>query len=195
MPIGSTSLSLLERVKANEPAAWQQLVELYGPLVYYWCRQQHLNPEDVADIFQEVFRSVSGQIGRFRNDRREDSFRGWLLTITLNKIRDHFRSQRARPEASGGSDASRRLAEIEAPREDSCDVEDPGQKGQFLHRALDLIRGEFENETWLAFWRSTVEGQFAAGIALDLGISVNAVYKAKSRVLHRLRMELKDLVD
>jgi len=191
----STATSLLERVKANDSAAWQHFVDVYGPLVYHWCRRPGLHAEDVADIFQEVFRSVAGQIGNFRKDRPGDTFRGWLLTITLNKIRDHFRSQSVRPQAAGGSDALRRLAEIEDPFDDSCEFEDPDQKGRLLHRALDLIRCDFEEETWQAFWRTTVEGQFAADIARDLGVSVNAVYKAKSRVLHRLREELGELIN
>jgi RNA polymerase sigma-70 factor (ECF subfamily) len=60
---------------------------------------------------------------------------------------------------------------------------------------LDLVRGEFENRTWEAFWRTAVEDRPARDVADELGMSVLAVYKAKSRVLRRLRQELGDLVD
>src|SRR5437016_9503517 len=86
-----TSPSLLLRVQADDQAAWTRLVDLYAPLVYHWCRRAQLGPEDTADIFQETFRSVAKNIHDFRRDRAGDTFRGWLRTITQNKIRDHFR--------------------------------------------------------------------------------------------------------
>jgi RNA polymerase sigma-70 factor (ECF subfamily) len=185
---------LLERAKAQDPEAWRRLIDLYGPLVYYWCRQQHLGPEDMADVFQEVFRAVARHLPTFRKDRAEDSFRGWLLTITKNKIRDHFRRQKGQPVAAGGSDAARQLEQVPEPLSDLDEAAGSEQHRRLLHRALDLIRGEFTEATWQAFWRATVEGHFPADIAADLGISVNAVYKAKARVLHRLRTELGDLI-
>src|SRR5437016_6228380 len=105
----ATSLSLLARVRAKDAAAWERFVDLYAPLVYHWCKKSHLPPDSTADVFQEVFRSVAEHIESFRRDRAGDTFRGWLRTITSNKIRDHFRQQADRPAASGGTDAHMRL--------------------------------------------------------------------------------------
>ena len=65
----------------------------------------------------------------------------------------------------------------------------------FLHRMLDLVRVEFENRTWEAFWRIVVDGQSPAEVAADLDLSVMAVYKAKSRVLRRFREQLQGLAE
>jgi len=100
--IGSTSSSLLERVKANDQDAWQRLVKLYGPLVLFWLRRAHVHPDDRADVFQEVFRSASVGIGGFRPDRPGDTFRGWLRTITKSRTTDHFRRRSRQPDALGG---------------------------------------------------------------------------------------------
>ncbi len=70
----------------------------------------------------------------------------------------------------------------------------PGADAAILPQALQLVRAEFENRTWEAFWRAAIEGQLPADIAADLGMSVQAVYKAKSRVLRRLRGELGELL-
>src|SRR4051812_19850568 len=86
-----TSASLLDRIRADDPEAWRRFVQLYSPLVYSWCRRAGLNTEDTADLTQEVFRSVAGHVGSFRRDRPGDTFRGWLWTITRNKLRDFFR--------------------------------------------------------------------------------------------------------
>jgi RNA polymerase sigma-70 factor, ECF subfamily len=187
----STALSLLDRVRAQDQDAWRRLVQVYGPLVYQWCRRWQLSPEDTADIFQEVFQGVAAQIGSFRKDRPGDTFRGWLWGITRHKVMDHFRRQGRGDVAEGGSDAQRRLLELPEPPDDSSSppVDNPVQ------RALDQIRPEFEDRTWSAFWRCTVEGHVTKDIAADLGVTPDAVRMAKSRVLRRLRQELADLED
>ena len=72
----STSTSLLALVKAGDPAAWGRLVDLYGPLVYGWCRGSGLQAEDAADIGQEVFTAVASAIGEFRRERPGDAHAG-----------------------------------------------------------------------------------------------------------------------
>src|SRR5262245_13672085 len=102
-PSGQTSPSLLARAQENQPAAWEQLVDLYAPLVYHWCRRAGLGAEDTEDVFQEVFRAVARALADFRRDRAGDTFRGWLRTITSNKIRDHFRLLRDQAKGAGGT--------------------------------------------------------------------------------------------
>jgi RNA polymerase sigma-70 factor (ECF subfamily) len=189
----STRTSLLERAKAQEAAAWDRLVNLYGPLVYYWCRRARLDPDGVADVFQEVFKAVASHISQF--DKSKGSFRGWLLTITQNKIRDHFRRELKSPKASGGSDAQDRLLQIPSPEDELDDVSSDDTDRELLSRALQVIRLDFEEQTWQAFWQTVVDGETAGSIAAALGTTVNAVYKAKARVLHRLREELEGLMD
>jgi RNA polymerase sigma-70 factor (ECF subfamily) len=111
----STSSSLLERVKSNDPTAWQRLVEVYGPLVYRWSRDSGLQGADAKDIAQEVFTVLTRKMGDFRRDRPGDSFRAWLKTITLNKIRDYGRKQGREAKAAGGTEAQQKLAQIPEP--------------------------------------------------------------------------------
>jgi RNA polymerase sigma-70 factor (ECF subfamily) len=182
---------LLERVKANDASAWDQLVSLYGPLVFHWCRHWDLQEQDTADICQEVFQSVATHIGAFRKEKTTDTFRGWLRTITRNKIHDHFRRLGREPGGIGGTDAQTRLAELPAPqrRDDDSAVDNQAERALFF-RMLDLIRGEFAERTWQAFWRTAVDGQSPNEVAADLAMSPGAVRVAKYRVLHRLRDEL-----
>src|ERR1043166_8387300 len=96
-PMDRTSLTLLARVQADEPAAWERFVELYAPLVHHWCRRAELATEHAADVFQDVFQTVAQHIGASRHDRPGDTLRGWLRTITANKIRDHYRRHADEP--------------------------------------------------------------------------------------------------
>jgi len=185
-----TSPSLLVRVQANDADAWTRLVDRYAPLVYHWCRHAQLGPEDIADVFQETFRSVALHIQDFRRDRAGDSFRGWLRTITQNKIRDHFRRQADEPRAAGGTDANLHLHAQPDPI--SLEEDESEQKivHQILHRTLDAIRGEFEPRTWQAFWQVQIDGKSTNDVGAELKMTPAAVRKARLRVLARLREEL-----
>ncbi len=195
-PSTDTSRSLLERVKADDAAAWERLVTLYGPLVFHWCRRWDLQEEDIADIFQEVFQVLATHIGDFRKEKKGDTFRGWVRILTRNKVMDHFRRQRREPGGVGGTDAQIRLSQLPAPAVDEEDtLADKKAEQSLFYRALDLIRNEFEEPTWKAFWRTAVDGQQATDVAVELFMSPGAVRVAKSRVLHRLREELGDLME
>jgi RNA polymerase sigma-70 factor, ECF subfamily len=188
----STSRSLLARVHRNDAAAWDRLVALYTPLVWNWCRKMELPSQDIADVFQEVFRSVAMHIHEFHRDRPGDTFRGWLRTITKNKVHDHFRAQSKEPQAAGGSEARAWWSHLPETG-DKCGAVEADERYDFLFRqALALIKAEFQERTWLAFWRVVVEGQSPQVVASDLHLSPGAVRVAKCRVLHRLRSELGD---
>jgi len=191
-----TASSLLEQVKTSDPGGWRRLVSLYGPLAYSWCRQAGLKSHDAADVVQEVFRAVWKHIGDFRRDRPGDSFRGWLRTITRNKVRDHWRRERVRPGALGGTEAHVRLSQVpdDAPP-DEPENDDPSEANLVFRRALELVRSEFENRTWQAFWLTTVEDRDPGQVGAELGMTANAVYIAKSRVLSRVRAEFGELID
>jgi RNA polymerase sigma-70 factor (ECF subfamily) len=190
----ATSRSLLEGIRADDPAAWDRLTRLYVPLVYRWCRRWDLPEQEIADVLQEVFQAVATHIAGFRKDRDTDTFHGWLRTIAQNKVRDHFRKAAREPGGAGGTDAQIRFARLpvaqSADRDDSSEVR--AIRG-VLGRALELIRVEFEERTWRAFWLTAVEDRIPRDVAAELGMSQGAVRVAKSRVLRRLREELGEL--
>ena len=191
----STSTSLLQRAKAQDPEAWGQLVTLYGPVIYVWSRRLGLQPDDATDIIQEVFAAVASRIEGFRRDRPGDSFRGWLWTITRNKVRDHFRRLQGHARAQGGTDAQLRLAQIPNRPPDASTDAPPCDETGLERRAMEMVRAGVEDRTWQAFWQVTVDGRPVADVAEELGMSSPAVYKAKYRVIRQIRRELRDLLD
>jgi RNA polymerase sigma-70 factor (ECF subfamily) len=187
-----TSRTLLERARNHDEDAWRRLIDLYAPLVTHWCSHGGVRGADADDVRQQVFQAVVRNLADFRRDRPGDTFRGWLRVITRNKLLDHFRRQENQPQAQGGTDANRRMHQIadqELPEDSEEDL------GGLYHRALQLVRSEFEDRTWRAFWKVAVDGQAAGDVAAELGMTPTAVRKAKSRVLLRLRQEIGDLID
>ncbi|QDT98723.1 RNA polymerase sigma factor [Gimesia aquarii] len=191
----STSRSLLCRLKENDSKAWDSLVELYAPLVFYWCRRLNVPEQDIVDIFQDVFQSLAKNINQFHKDRPGDTFRGWMRTITRNKAYDHFRKTGRQPGAIGGTEAYKTLSQF--PDVEWDDDQSDGNEihdSLFLH-SLELIREDFAKQTWEAFWQVVVEGKTPREVGEDLSMRPGTVRVAKSRVLHRLRQELGDVLD
>lgn len=189
----STSLTLLDRVRGNDPVAWPRLIALYTPLVHYWCGQWGVRGPDAEDVTQEVFQAVAGGLGDFRHNEPGDTFRGWLRGITRHKLLDHLRRAKNHPQGQGGTDAQRQMLAV--PDDAAELAEEPAEQISALyHRALELVRAEFEDRTWQAFWRAAIDGHSPAIIATELGVSPAAVRMAKSRVLRRLREEVGDIL-
>ena len=191
----SIGASLLERLRTHQAGAWERLVQLYGQTVYGWCRRAGVSEVDAADVSQEVFAAVARHIGDFRRERPGDSFRGWLWTITRNKVRDHWRRHADRVKAAGGTTAHQVIQQVPDDAEPDSEAGAEGETGDLYRRALELIRSEFEERTWRAFLMVTVEARLPADVAAELGATPGAVYIAKSRVLKRLREEFKDLLE
>jgi RNA polymerase sigma-70 factor (ECF subfamily) len=191
-----TSLSLLLRLREGQPAAWERLLDLYGPLVCSWCRRGGLNQDDAADVVQEVFASVSSSLNRFRRERPGDSFRGWLRVITRRAIADVFRQRQKQAAARGGDVGQEMLQQIAAQRlPDATPEEETQEQSGVIQQAAKLVQHEFEPTTWRAFWRVAVDGRPSPEVAEELGISPGAVRQAKYRVVRRLRAELEGLLD
>jgi RNA polymerase sigma-70 factor (ECF subfamily) len=186
---GSTSSSLLGRVKARNPEAWQRMCDLYVPYIYRWCRRAGVQQADAADIAQEVFRTVATKIADFQSGR-PGGLRAWLQAITRNKIGDHLRRWRCQAQGQGGTAAQDQLKQI-ADSLDSLSAADVDAQDNLLpHRVLHLVRSEFADRTWQAFWLVLAEERSPAEVAQQLGMTLAAMYMAKSRVLCRLRQEL-----
>jgi RNA polymerase sigma-70 factor, ECF subfamily len=182
-----TSPTLVAGVRRGDADAWDRLARLYGPLVYAWCRRAGLQAADAEDVLQEVFVTVSARVGEFRHGGEGDTFRGWLWAITRYKIGDWLKRRPRQAVGTGGSEALDHLHQM--PEPDLPEAEPVGPSG--LHqRALELVRGEFIDATWQAFWGVVVQGRDPADVATELGLSRNAVYIARSRVLRRLREAL-----
>lgn len=193
--LGTISTTLLRRIQLREAGAWNRFTEIYAPLVYGWARKAGLQREDASNVVQEVFLAVAMRIGRFRREHSGQSFRSWIWTICHYKVRDHFADLNSVPAAHGGTTACLRFSQLaDTPPDENSEEGRTEIRGVIL-RAVSCIRYEVNETTWQAFWRTAVDGESAEDVARELGFSRWAVYKAKSRLLQRLRSELQGLVD
>jgi RNA polymerase sigma-70 factor (ECF subfamily) len=183
----TTPVSLIKRLhQPEDQLAWARFVDLYTPLLFHWARRTGLPEADAADLIQDVFGVLVRKLPEFAYDEQR-SFRGWLRTVLLNQWRTRLRRRTER--ACGVLDDDATLVQ---PDEQDAWIEKE-YRDHLIGRAMQVMQADFEPTTWRACWEHVAQGRPAAEVAAELGITVNAVYLARARVLRRLREELDGL--
>ena len=190
-----TRQSLLLRAQSGDADAWQDLTDLYHPLLVTWLCRQQVPKNEIDDLVQEILLAVFQYLPSFRHSGQQGAFRAWLRTIACNRARDYWRAQKHRTPASGGSDVKEILNQIHDPESELNRQWDEEHDRYVLRCLLDLMEQEFEPSTIQAFRRLALEEASGAEVAEELGLSVAAVYVAKSRVLHKIRQHGAGLID
>lgn len=188
-----TQPSLLLRVRdVEDTEAWVRFVEIYTPLVSGFLVNRGLQQADASDLTQEVLQSVCGAIGRFEYDPQTGTFRSWLFRITRNKLNDYFQRKQKRQKIDA------HMPEYQLSDEPPVvnELEEQWERDHQWHLvnwALKKISIEFAPKTIEAFKLATLENKPTDQVANKLGISIGAVYIAKSRVMVRLQEVVKEI--
>ena len=190
-----TRQSLLLRARTGEESAWKDLTDLYRPFIIGWLNRQGVPARDLEDLSQEVLLSVVKHLPTFQHSGSRGAFRSWLRTIVCSRTADYWRAAGTSTQAGGGSGATAALQQIADPDSDLNRQWDEEHDRYVLGCLLDLVDQEFEPTTLRAFRRLALDGASGAEVAEELGMSVAAVYVAKSRVLQRIRQEAEGLID
>jgi RNA polymerase sigma-70 factor (ECF subfamily) len=190
----STDPSLLLRVRnPRDHEAWTQFVHAYGPLIYGYARKQGLQDADAADLMQEALRVLAGAVRGLEYDPAKGSFRGWLFGVVRHQLL-RFWSRRGRPgEGTGSTSEHVRLEEVPDPAGEGDAAWDEEYERRQFAWAAERVQAQVQPSTWQAFWRTAVEGQSGQEVAASLGMSVAAVYLAKSRVMARIKEQIRQL--
>jgi RNA polymerase sigma factor (sigma-70 family) len=189
----ATQRSLIFRLRdRDDAAAWAEFVSLYEPLIYRLARRKGLQDADARDLGQEVFRAVARSVDRW--DPERGGFRAWLSQICRNLV-INFLTRRREPRGSGATSVQELLEARPAADPDATALFEAEYRRHLFHWATGKVRGDVAPTTWQAFWRTAIEGRPPSEIAAELGLSVGAVYVARSRVLARLRRQVEELGD
>jgi RNA polymerase sigma factor (sigma-70 family) len=188
----TTRASLLVRLRdPHDRDAWGHFVEVYGPLIYGYARRRGLQDADAADVTQEVLQQLSHALPEFAYDRSRGTFRGWLFTLVHHRVYDLATRSRKREQGSGDTGHQLSLEQRPAPVQEA-EWNEEWQRRLF-QCAAEWVRSSFEEPTWQAFWLTAVEGRKASDVASELGLTVGAVYIAKSRVVAKIKERVREL--
>ncbi|MFT4559598.1 MAG: RNA polymerase sigma factor (sigma-70 family) [Porticoccaceae bacterium] len=190
--VNTTRPSLLVRIRdLRDEMAWGEFAQLYTPLIYRFAGQSGLQDADASLVTQDVLVTVARTIHRFEYNPKSGSFRGWLKVVTRSRLNDFLRAQGR--EVQGTGDTGMLNVIEEQPDASQPDLWEREFRRTLFEWAVDRIRCDFEDTTWQAFWQTSVGSRETSDVAEELGLSVGAVYIARSRVLARLRKEIEEV--
>jgi RNA polymerase sigma-70 factor (ECF subfamily) len=190
----ATRASLLVRIRdsADQPA-WAQFVEIYAPLVYGFARKHGLQDADAADLTQEVLRTVAVAAKALDYDPQRGTFRGWLFTVCRNKLINFVNSRKRHVAGTGGTTVQEGLQDIPTDDESLSSLWEQEYERRLFAWAADQVKCEVQETTWQAFWQTAVDGRDPGEVAEQLGMTIAAVYLAKSRVMARLKERIRQV--
>lgn len=175
---------------AEDAAAWREFVGIYEPFVYRFARRNGLQDADAAELVQNVLMSVVKAVGRWEAEPKRARFRSWLFTIARNQLIDMLaRRNRIR---SGSSSVIDLLSQQKASGDLTAKfVLD--HRRELFRWAASQVKKAVTAPTWQAFWLTSVEEKTVEEAAAALKMTPGAVYIARSRVLAKLRAEVRAL--
>ena len=178
-----TRTSLLERLyDGSDSIVWSEFFERYRPYIYSVARQRGCPACDADEIVQEVMLAIFEHKAVFRHDPERGRFRDWLGGVARKKAAAWRRAPARRTSSLGGSTG----AESEAAAETDAAWEAAFEQAMLAY-LLELVRREISPKIYQAFEAVALGECSGAEVARLTGLTRNAVYQARKKVLRRLR--------
>ena len=175
----------VSRLKANEDAAYDELVRMYSSPIYHVAYRMTGDAAEASDAVQDIFLKVFRNIGGFKG---EAALKTWIFKIAFSEILNRLRwwkrrhryatlsldeSPNGNTPGDGVADAGPTPEEVLQAKEREDAIQQALRRLSHEHRSIIVLRD--------------IEGFSYAEIADVLGISMGTV---KSR-LARARADLK----
>ncbi len=187
----TTRHSLILRLRNRDDLeAWQQFAETYQPLLYSFAIRRGFQHSDAVDIVQEVLLRVAGAVDRWDPHEQRGSFRSWLYQIARNFMISLLKQRIRRPDIAGTGSVVEDAPDDGAVDPALEDEFDRAMQREIYQWAARRVQAACSRTTWLAFYRTAVEGRSPAAVAEELGLSPGSVYVARSRIIRRLQAEV-----
>jgi len=183
-----TSTSLLEGLKdPNNQVVWRNFVERYRPMLERYARRFGLGSADAQDAAQVTLIAFNDSYRQGKYDREKGRLRVWLFGIARNQIRGLVR-KRAKQEFQAAQSESQTDFFARVTDEDEMEkVWEAEWRQAVLQNCLEEVRREFDTKTIQAFEMFAWKGRPATEVGEELGMSPNAIFICKHRVMKRIR--------
>lgn len=182
-----TRATLLERLRDGaDQLSWEEFFHNYWPLVFALAKRRGCSDQTAEEVVQDVMLKVFGQRDFYQYDPARGRFRNWLATLVRNRVAECRRRPSERVRARGGDSDGSRIdpAGEEAEPDTQCEA---AFEEALLLVLLDVVRREADPRTFLAFELLALGELSARQVSKITGLSRNAAYKARRRVMRRLK--------
>jgi RNA polymerase sigma-70 factor (ECF subfamily) len=182
-----TNTSLLNGLRdPDNDRVWSDFYARYQPMLIAFGKRLGLNEHDAQDAAQDTLMNFASSYREGAYDRDKGRLRTWLFGIAAHKVRDVQRKRGKQLVVVDNPESTRFLNKV--PDEHHMSEIWEAQWAQsVLHQAMEEVRQQVKPQTMQAFELFAVQGLPAEKVAKQLGMTENAVWIAKNRVLTRLR--------
>lgn len=183
-----TATSFVLRLSQSEPQAWEDFAVHYSRMMRKWMKPWKIPADDIDDILQDTYLRVLGNVQSFRH-QGPGTFRTWLKRLSRSCWLKVVEQSAFRQNI---------LLDVEATLSEetmlSIDREiDILIEREFLHCAVERTRRRVSKLIWEAYRITALDGKAGEEAASQLGVSLDVIYKSKSRFMERLKEELYEL--
>ncbi len=180
--------ALVERLKARDKNALEDLLRLHGSKLYGVALQITRNETDAQDVMQDALITIWNKIGTFES---RSSFSTWLYRVTANaalmRLRKNKKFEQNVPLEDTGPDHDLPTIQLADPGESPDATVQRDELGDRVRRAIEALEEPYRTTVQLA----DVDDMSMEEIAATMGVTVPAV---KSR-LHRARLALRKALE
>jgi RNA polymerase sigma-70 factor (ECF subfamily) len=194
LTVHTTNKSLLVRAQCGEAAAWERLTAIYRPMIFGCLLNHGVARQETEDLTQDILLTMVRKVRDFEHSGRIGSFRAWLRVLTLNRVRKFWQSRSNLMTPRQGQTLMELSQSLEDPDSDLAREWDLEHDRHVYRRLLEIVSQDFEPTTICIFRRMVIENASGPEVALELNMSLAAVYGAKARVMKRLREESEGLL-
>jgi len=183
-----TSTYLLEGLKdpANQ-TVWQQYVDRYRPLILRYAQRLGLDEADGEDAAQQALLAFCEAYRQGKYERGKGRLRDWLFGIARNQIRNYQRRQPQRQGQMAAAPGRTDFFDQQPDEKQHEDIWEQEWRDAVLRQCLLKVRSEVGEKMFAAFELFASQGWSAQKVAEHLGLTANAVFIAKHRILRRIR--------
>lgn len=190
-----TNTVLLEGLRdSGNQLVWDRFVGRYRPLIVRYLERFGLSEAAAQDVAQNALATFCEAYANGRYNRTAGRLRAWLFGIVKNHLWTWRRNEGRRGAGRLDGAAAERAIDDETGNDELSEIWESEWQNAVLRAAFAEIRCEVDPKTMQAFERFALEGRSAAIVARELGMTTNAVFGAKRRVLDRLR-ELRPFIE
>ncbi|MGB7342967.1 MAG: sigma-70 family RNA polymerase sigma factor [Pirellulaceae bacterium] len=195
-----TPTSLWDRVLDGDSSAWQNLVDVWTPCIFEFCRRKGIQEADAGDVVQHVMIRVFRFREKFSRAADGHRLKAWLLMIIGQAIADYYRQFAGKNRAQGGSDFADQMANLaetidSGSAADSIDGEQLFDPGLWMARTLEVIRAEVTEQTWQVFEMFKIKDRTAKEVGEHFGLKETTVRQRVFTVTQRIKREAEGLFD
>ncbi len=193
--MSATRMSLLSRLRDwDDNVSWQEFFDTYWKLIYRTARQAGLSSAEAEDVVQETLVTVCKAMPGFRYDPERGSFKGWLRTTTVWRIRDRLRKQQR--ENALSAEAGHGGVEWAGGSEDEAGIASEWEhewERNLTDAALERLKKKVSPKQFQIFDLAVIKQWPTAKIAQTFNVTGGYVYLTKHRLTAQLKSELKKL--